>query len=90
LKDKLEWDKILDLEVFDDALSCAIKNIGVEIFKSMTRGVPNPNLLGFVVLGIGYSFGFWFLGQFWVWVVWVLGQFWVWFWDLGFASSLEL
>ncbi len=31
------------------------------IFSSqfMNRGVPNPNLLGFVVLGIGHSFGFW-------------------------------
>jgi hypothetical protein len=36
LKDKLEWVKPLDLEVFDDALSFGIKNIGVKIFESMT------------------------------------------------------
>ncbi len=37
MKDKLEWAKILNLEVFDDALSFAIKNeYRLKIFKSMT------------------------------------------------------
>jgi hypothetical protein len=36
LKDKLEWAKILDLEVFDDTSSFAIKKYRVKIFKSMT------------------------------------------------------
>ncbi len=37
MKDKLEWAKILDLEVSDDALSFSIKKkYRVKIFKSMT------------------------------------------------------
>ncbi len=36
MKDKLECAYILDLEVFDDAISFAIKQYRVKIFKSMT------------------------------------------------------
>jgi hypothetical protein len=36
LKNKLELAKILDLEVFDDALSFPITKYRVKIFKSMT------------------------------------------------------
>ncbi len=51
------------------------------------RHVPIPKLLGFGVLDIGYSFGFWVVSGL---GVWGFGWFWVSFWDLGFNASLKL
>jgi hypothetical protein len=36
LNDKVEKAKNLNLEVFNDALSFEIKNMGVKVFESMT------------------------------------------------------